>query len=202
MDYTSLDHEHRASLQLDDEGNALYLGVPLLSKSNPPKEQRPKPPRSSATKKCSYWATFTIATVQLLMFIAIIYKYGFASVHSNPFLGPSFDDLDEWCSKNPTKILESGEYWRIVTSMFCNAGMLDLLISTFVLFGLGHHLEERWGSFRFLFTYIVSGEIWESFNDLYTSHQRPSLSYHGTFFFTLCQALEEISSVQCPSSRV
>ncbi len=89
----------------------------------------------------------------------MIYVSGFVSLHSNPFLGPSLHVIDRWGSKNPSRIIEHGEYWRLVLAIFFNVGLADLLFSICVLICLGYHIEKRWGGLKFLIVYVLSGTL-------------------------------------------
>lgn len=135
-----------------DEENGMYVGIPILSVSS-----------SKQMKKVFPWACCLLSSLQICLFIIMVSYHGVAPHNSNPFLGPPIEVIDAWGSKNPYRILQHSEYWRVYTAIFLSVGVSDLFFSTFVLLCLGYHLEKQWGSFRFLIVYIVSGTL----NDLF-----------------------------------
>lgn len=140
------------STRFDDEEDGFFVGVPLSSNYILVKSKEPK------FSSYSYWATSTISLIQILSFLTIVSITGFAPLNLNPFIGPTLEGIDKWGSKNATRIVDHGEYWRILTAMFLSVGMMDLLFSIVVLVCLGYHLEKRWGGWKFLIIYVVSGK--------------------------------------------
>ena len=49
-----------------------------------------------------------------------------------------------------------GEWWRLITAGFLHAGVFHILMNSWVLFDLGRHAEEVFGTSRFLVIYFVS----------------------------------------------
>jgi rhomboid protease GluP len=77
----------------------------------------------------------------------------------------------------PWAIRYSGEYWRLLTSLFLHYGALHLLFNLFALFVIGPGLERALGSVRFGACYLLSGLgsslgalLWR-FNDFNRSDQ-------------------------------
>lgn len=99
----------------------------------------------------------SIITLQILYFTVLTGFFGFASRADNPFIGPPVQSIDIYGAKNPWKIKE-GEYWRLVTALFQSVGIVDLFFSICMVISFGKCLEERWGSFKFLFLYLVTGK--------------------------------------------
>lgn len=54
-------------------------------------------------------------------------------------------------------VLEDGEYYRMVTSMFMHFGVEHLFFNMILLYYMGTLLEPEFGSFLFLFIYLFSG---------------------------------------------
>ncbi len=54
---------------------------------------------------------------------------------------------------------ESGDYYRIVTSMFIHATLAHLTSNMIALFFLGMTAEKKLGSSKFLFVYLLSGMV-------------------------------------------
>jgi membrane associated rhomboid family serine protease len=51
----------------------------------------------------------------------------------------------------------TGEYWRLLTSMFLHGGILHLAMNLFALYQLGRLYEMMFGSRRFTFIYFITG---------------------------------------------
>ncbi|MDK2807306.1 MAG: hypothetical protein PWP24_35 [Clostridiales bacterium] len=54
-------------------------------------------------------------------------------------------------------VLEKGEYFRLLTSMFLHFGIAHLLNNMLILWFIGGTLEKLTGHIRFLFLYFLSG---------------------------------------------
>lgn len=54
-------------------------------------------------------------------------------------------------------VLEQGQWYRLVTHMFLQAGGEHLLNNMFMLGILGYQIEKNYGSIRYILTYFVSG---------------------------------------------
>jgi rhomboid protease GluP len=53
-------------------------------------------------------------------------------------------------------MIQRGEWWRLVTAGFLHGGIFHFLMNSWVLFDLGAHTEESYGTPRFLVFYFVS----------------------------------------------
>ena len=56
-------------------------------------------------------------------------------------------------------LVQQGEYWRLVTSMFLHIGILHLVLNGWALYQLGGLFELLLGSGRLLVVYFVSGIV-------------------------------------------
>lgn len=54
-------------------------------------------------------------------------------------------------------LIKAGEIWRLFTSMFLHIGYLHLIFNLYALWSIGPFSEERFGHWRFLVIYIMSG---------------------------------------------
>lgn len=56
-----------------------------------------------------------------------------------------------------TPLIATGEYWRLLTSMFLHIGLMHLAFNAYALVILGTELERLYGPGRFLAIYLLSG---------------------------------------------
>jgi len=54
-------------------------------------------------------------------------------------------------------LIQAGEIWRFITSIFIHIGYLHLIFNLYALWSLGPFSEERFGHWRFFVIYIMSG---------------------------------------------
>ena len=54
-------------------------------------------------------------------------------------------------------LLQSGEWFRLITPIFIHAGLLHLLLNSYALWVVGTQVEKLYGSARFLLIYLLSG---------------------------------------------
>jgi len=55
------------------------------------------------------------------------------------------------------ELLQSGEWFRLITPIFIHAGLLHLLLNSYALWVVGTQVEKLYGSARFLLIYLLSG---------------------------------------------
>ena len=55
------------------------------------------------------------------------------------------------------RLLQSGEWFRLITPIFIHAGWLHLLLNSYALWVVGTQVEKLYGSARFLLIYLLSG---------------------------------------------
>ncbi|MGM9987127.1 MAG: rhomboid family intramembrane serine protease [Bacillaceae bacterium] len=86
--------------------------------------------------------------IQVLVFILMTLKGG----STNPYVliqfGAKFDPL-----------IDQGEWWRLITSIFLHIGFLHLLMNTFALYYIGTQLERLIGNIRFIVIYLLAGVV-------------------------------------------
>ncbi len=151
-----------------DEEGGTYIGVPLEIMNQEEdattpwiwdkEERRHNISSSSSSTSSSFsWTCCLISNIQIITFTFMIFMYGFAPITSNPFIGPPLEVIDAWGSKNPYRIIHNNQYWRVVTAIFLNVGLMDLLFSIFILCCFAYHLERRWGNWKLMLVYLLSG---------------------------------------------
>lgn len=69
---------------------------------------------------------------------------------------PQVDQLIHWGANYGPRTL-TGEWWRLVTSMFVHIGLIHLLLNGYCLFQLGTLAESLFGARRFAALYLLSG---------------------------------------------
>jgi len=77
-------------------------------------------------------------------------------------------------------LVQQGEYWRLVTSMFLHIGLLHLVLNGWALYQLGGLFELLLGSSRLLVVYFVSGVVGSIASNLFT--QSLSAGASGAIF--------------------
>ena len=58
---------------------------------------------------------------------------------------------------NYDTLIKSGEYYRLITSMFLHIGVIHLICNMYSLYIIGKEVESLFGKWKFLIIYILSG---------------------------------------------
>lgn len=120
----------------------------------------PQPPRQRVTLHIpSVKPTATYILIAINVFIFVIRA-----------LSPAWDEsLFVWGANHQPDVLLRGEYYRLFTSMFLHAGIIDpfgryvftyalhILSNMYILFAVGSSLERLMGHARFLIVYLLGG---------------------------------------------
>lgn len=96
-------------------------------------------------------ATNWLIVITVLVFMAQIFTHDFTQrtpLEDSP--------VTAFAVYDPGKILQ-GEAWRLVTSLFLHAGLLQLAFSMLVLWWAGTRIEELYGKREFVCFYLGSG---------------------------------------------
>jgi membrane associated rhomboid family serine protease len=101
----------------------------------------------------------TCFVINLIMFVVSMGQNGweFESQDLNPMFGPSAQVLDDLGAKNGPKIIDDGEWWRLITPMFLHAGLIHLAMNMVVLMRLGWSMEVAFGTWRVAAIYLSTG---------------------------------------------
>lgn len=59
----------------------------------------------------------------------------------------------------PPFVIESGEYYRLITGMFLHGNVFHFLMNMYALFYLGGHMELMIGPRKYILLYIISGLV-------------------------------------------
>lgn len=103
------------------------------------------------------WFGITISAIQLAILLIQIFVCGLASIDVNPMVGPFPDAFSEWGGKNAYLMIDQKQYYRIITPVFLNVGVVQLLVNVFCQLETCAYFEREWGSDIWLVIYLVSG---------------------------------------------
>ncbi len=94
--------------------------------------------------------------VQTFVLVVMMMQCSIAPFNINPMIGPPPDALDYWGGKNAIKIIDDGEYFRLITPIFLHAGIIHLLGNISVQLDIGAFFEREWGTPIWMVIYITS----------------------------------------------
>ena len=114
------------------------------------------------------------------------------------FLMPSIPDLIIW-GANLRPLTVSGDYWRLLTSIFIHIGFFHLLLNMYALFFIGVLLEPYLGKSRFLAAYLISG-IAASVTSIFWHENTVSAGASGAIFGLYGVFLAMLSTKLIPKS--
>lgn len=99
---------------------------------------------------------FSFGKPFLTYFLLVINIILFFMLESNGS-STSIDNLIEFGAKYNPAIIEDGQWWRIISSMFLHIGFLHLFMNMLAVYYLGTLVERIYGSWRFLIIYFLAG---------------------------------------------
>jgi len=196
--YRSGPQSFQPSSQQAGQGASFYPGGPVPHEVGPHWKDGIGPisliaPRDqmdpSLIDRCFPWISiysFTafISIVDCIMFLVTLIvggvKYDGAVVKGNSMLGPSSITLYYMGGKWEPDI-KAGEIWRLITPIFLHAGFIHLFSNLFFQLRFGFVNELRWGIFRFIGIYFVTG-IGASFLSCLGSPGSVSVGASGALF--------------------
>ncbi|MBN1963352.1 MAG: rhomboid family intramembrane serine protease [Anaerolineae bacterium] len=123
-----------------------------------PQVQQPRP-----TVRLELPDTKPIFTYILLGLIVVIYLAGLViPVEPGTVIrGYAITSGEEWMIIQGAKIneyiLQNGEYWRLLTSMFLHGGIAHVFFNGWALYVIGMGIERMYGHARFLLIYFLGG---------------------------------------------
>tara|TARA_R110002050_G_scaffold300174_2_gene468045 strand:- start:215 stop:865 length:651 start_codon:yes stop_codon:yes gene_type:complete len=79
------------------------------------------------------------------------------SFTTNPAWGPSKATLLSWGALNADKVMHCAELWRLFTSLWLNAGLIQLGMNLFGILRIGLFVEYRWRWMRYAAIYFLCG---------------------------------------------
>ena len=72
-----------------------------------------------------------VTAIQLALLLTQLILCGVASLDINPMIGPYPDAYSEWGGKNAYLMLVDRQYFRLITPVFLNVGVLHFLVNAF-----------------------------------------------------------------------
>ncbi len=114
----------------------------------PPPQPAPRPPRR-------HWAsapaTYTLVGINAAVFLLTL-------ILSHSLAGPTFsDNLSSALLCNGGAVLQWGQWWRIVTSIFVHFGWIHIATNMWCLWNLGLLGEPLLGEFGMVAAYLLTG---------------------------------------------
>lgn len=135
--------------------------------------------------KKSPWVTWCFLCIQCLVFLVITFeglRYGLGFEGTS-----SLGLLVEYGAMNQQVVMETGEYWRLLTPIFIHIGWLHLLVNSVALYFIGMRLEGLVGHLRFAGVYLLSGIAGNlasfAFGDITTVSAGASTALFGMFAY-------------------
>jgi membrane associated rhomboid family serine protease len=112
-----------------------------------------------------------ITNVIMFLFEMYLADWQFAPTSQNPMIGPSGLVLLHAGAKDTNLIVNSHEYWRLVSPMFLHAGICHLFVNMMALRNVGSVIEAQYGGFKVWIIYVVSGISGSVLSALFLPHQ-------------------------------
>lgn len=75
----------------------------------------------------------------------------------NPLYGPSIETLLFLGAKRTDLIVEEGDFWRLIMSIFLHGGVIHLIFNMLFLYSFGTGLEIEFGHSRVAYIFLTSG---------------------------------------------
>jgi rhomboid protease GluP len=139
----------------------------------PPERPAARAPARAPGRVLPAYVTPAIVALNLLVFGAMV-------ALGSSAMDPTGDDLVRWGSNAGVWTL-SGEWWRLVTSVFVHGGLLHIGLNMWVLWGLGRTTERIFGSLGFALVYLAAG-IGGSFASVLVHPNVNSVGASGAIF--------------------
>lgn len=136
-------------------GRAPAAECPDCRKSNPQAAaiRRPKPDALSAELVLQYGSPPVVTGAMIAINVLVFLAMGISGVS---WTEPSYQALVRWGADFGPLTL-SGEWWRLLSSIFVHIGIVHVALNMWCLWDLGPVLERLMGWKAFVITYVVTG---------------------------------------------
>ncbi|MBL8116467.1 MAG: rhomboid family intramembrane serine protease [Anaerolineae bacterium] len=153
----------------------------------PPAPARPEPPRQRVNLRIPSvkpTATYVLIAINVIIFVLRAFS-------------PTLDgQFFEWGANNSQLVLQNGEYYRLLSSMFLHAGVLirgqyalensiHIFFNMYILYAVGLSLEPLFGHARFLIIYLLGGLLGSVLSVLFGGENSYSVGASGAVFAIL-----------------
>jgi rhomboid protease GluP len=123
--------------------------------------------------------TLTLIILNILMYLITALLSGGiidSDINVLVFLGAKVNSL-----------IKSGEYYRLITSMFLHGGIIHLALNMYALYVIGPIIEKLFGKIKFILIYFIGGITASLFSYLFSTSV--SIGASGAIFALLGAAL-------------
>jgi len=117
-----------------------------------------------------------ISTV-LLVVSFFLNEWEFAPLSVNPYFGPNPDVLFRMGALDRIAVVEDGEWYRLVASIFLHAGLIHFALNMLAVFFIGRTVESRHGTAETILVFLLAAIGGNVASTLFTS---PSISVGGS----------------------
>lgn len=130
---------------------------PLEARPTPPVPQPPRQEVKLRIPSVTPRVTYVIVAINIIVFLLRAFSRRLDT------------DLLDWGANGAHEVLQLGEYYRLLTSMFLHASIhapfggyalpnsLHLIFNTYVIYGVGIYIERVFGHARFTLVYLLGG---------------------------------------------
>ncbi|KAG2495237.1 hypothetical protein HYH03_006510 [Edaphochlamys debaryana] len=108
----------------------------------------------------------TLCVAELVYFIVGLYivDWQVADLEDNPLLGPGQQGVIEMGGTHTQKIVYGNQWWRLITSIFYNAGAIHLTANLGMTWMFGHYLARELSPWTVAAIFLTSGLAGEIFS--------------------------------------
>ncbi|KAH7430351.1 hypothetical protein KP509_09G095000 [Ceratopteris richardii] len=89
--------------------------------------------------------------------LSFMKRFSFQPLNENPLLGPSASTLLKLGAVEPGAVAFGNQGWRLLSSMWLNAGLFHLFVNMLGLLSIGIRLELAFGFAKIMIIYILGG---------------------------------------------
>lgn len=106
-----------------------------------------------------YYVTYTLIFINLAVFLVMTLAGGTNDINNLIIFGAKINVL-----------IEAGQYWRLLTSIFIHIGFTHFLFNTYALMVMGKFGEKIFGHGKLVIIYIFSGLSGSLFSFIFSPH--------------------------------
>lgn len=130
--------------------------------------------------------TKRITPVTLILIIINIFMFVITALLSRNIIDSDINVL-VFLGAKVNSLIKSGEYYRLITSMFLHGGIIHLALNMYALYAIGPLIEKLFGKIKFISIYFIGGVTASLFSYLFSASV--SIGASGAIFALLGAAL-------------